>query len=131
MDTNESINAALETLQLTEQSSAEHPAMIFFPPDSGKFIVGNRDGYVQLAIASLKAAQGSTQSFKEAPWVAEVDLDWALAGLQYDPSAHIYLPPKQTTWGRFWNATAPLVLAVCFIVGVGTIVYGLIHLFIR
>ncbi len=46
---------------------------------------------MQLAIASLKAAQGETQTFKKEPWFVVQDYDYDLAGLEFDESADIYL----------------------------------------
>lgn len=130
MEANKSIDAALAMLENVSLIQNEQPAVVrLAPPDNSAFLLGNRDGFVQLAIASLRAAQGQDQSFKKVPWVCEEDLDWGLLGLKYDSSAHIYLRPPQKWWGKFLSAILPLALLVCLLVGLGTIGYGFIHLF--
>ena len=93
MDT---ISQALNILESDDVNSAHPPAIIILPPDSGQFIVGNRDGFIRLAVASLKAARGEEQPFKREPWVVVEDLDWSVAGLKHDASAHIYSRTQRT-----------------------------------
>jgi hypothetical protein len=131
MEPNKDIDIALSALEQAQTAAEGVPAIIRLAPDSDAYVLGNREGYIHLAIASLKAAQGSDQSFKDVPWVDTEELDWGLHGLRYDPSAHTYLRPAETRWGKFWSAAIPLVLAVCFLVGVVTIGYGVIHLFTK
>ena len=54
------------------------------PPDSKSFLQGNRGGLVQLAIASLRAAEGEKQTFKNNPWLVIQDYDFDLAGIELD-----------------------------------------------
>jgi len=105
------------------------PATIVMPPDSGKFIIGNTGGFIRLAIASLKAAQGQKQDFKSEPWFRDADIDWTVKGLESDESAHVYLSPKLTRIQRIFRSIVgflvPLLFAICLMVGVVTVVYWL------
>ncbi len=94
----ELITRALAVLETYPSEDEERPATVaFFPPDSRSFFRGNRDGYVKLAIAALRAAQGEKQKFdKHANWFRTEDLDWAVGGFEPDESAHIYQPPRRT-----------------------------------
>jgi hypothetical protein len=114
MNRQESIQTALEALEKIEDNSLHPAAMIVMPPDAG-FINGNSTGFVKLAIASLKAAQGEAQSFKGQSWVGTGDYDWMLGGLTPDENAHIYLPPKKTR--RSWIADK-IVLAAAALLGI-------------
>jgi hypothetical protein len=109
MDRQKALETALETLEEIEDDSTHPAAMIVLPPDTG-FINGNSGGFVQLAIASLKAAQGEPQSFKGQPWVGVYEYDWMLGGLTPDESAHIYLLPKKTR--KSWIADKILLVVV-------------------
>jgi hypothetical protein len=131
MEPTKSIDIALAALEQARLATEESPAIIRLAPDSDAYVLGNRDGYVQLAIASLKAAQGHNQSFKNVPWVDTEEEDWGLHGLRYDSSAHVYLRSPETRLGKFWSAFIPLALAVCCLVGLGTIGYGVVHLFMK
>jgi hypothetical protein len=131
MEPNKEIEIALSALEQAQSAAEGVPAIIRLAPDSDAYVLGNREGYIHLAIASLKAAQGNDQSFKDVPWVDCQELDWGFHGLRYDPGAQIYLRPNETRWGKFWSAVVPLALAVCFVVGVVTIGYGIIHLFMK
>jgi hypothetical protein len=127
MSTQERVNAALAILEAEQAQSDELPATVIMPPDSGDFIIGNPEGFVHLAIASLRAAKGEKQSFKDHSWWVNYELDWAIPGLKPDPSAHIYLPSKLTGFKLFlsnvWGYGAPLLAAVCLVVGLGTIIH--------
>lgn len=129
MDT---VSQALSVLESTIGNSANPPAIIVLPPDSGKFIVGNRDGFIRLAVASLKAAQGEEQPFKRESWVSVEDLDWGVAGLKPDDSAHIYLRTPRTRLQRLrskvFGFVAALLLLLCLLVGFCTIVRWIFHL---
>lgn len=100
-------------------------------PESGDFILGNRDGFVRLAVASLKAAQGEAQSFRNAKWVKIEDLDWGISGLKPDSSAHIYLPEKQSRFQKLWRSVfgllAVLLLILFILVGFITSVRWALH----
>ena len=132
MSAQERVEAALVILEEVQASSSEQPATVVMPPDSGHFIVGNAEGFIHLAIASLKAARGEKQSFKNYPWWVNYELDWAIPGLKLDPSAHIYLPPGKTGFqllrSKVWGFGAPLIAAVCLVVGVVTIIRWVAHL---
>jgi hypothetical protein len=112
MDRQESIQNVLDTLEKIEDESPHPSAMIVMPPDVG-FISGNSSGFVKLAIASLKAAQGKAQSFKEAPWVGACEYDWMLSGLTPDENAHIYLPKKKGQ--KSWIAEKIVLVSVALI----------------
>ena len=120
------IAQALDLLATAASDSTHPAAMVVFPPDSGSFILGNRDGFIRLAAASLKAAQGEEQSFKGQPWVAIADLDWSIRGLKPDPSAHIYLPTRLTRFQKMREKGLGilmfLLVALCILVGLGTII---------
>ena len=124
------IAEALARLEIIENTSADPPAMIVLPPDSGQFIIGNSGGFVSLAIAALKAAQGEPQPFKDARWVGQKDLDWALKGLQHDPSAHIYLPPKPTIWLNILRFIVPVFLMLCLAAGFVSVIRWGYHLLV-
>jgi hypothetical protein len=120
------IERALAMLD-TPDSDANHPAaMIVLPPGSGDFIIGNRDGFVRLARAALRAAQGEQQSFKDASWVCAQDLNWSVAGLKMDESAHIYLPVKLTRFEKLRQSIFGLIIValvlICLFVGFVTVV---------
>jgi len=108
------------------------PAVVVMPPDTGDFIIGNPEGFVRLPIAALKAARGEDQAFRKEPWWIDYELDWPLKGLKLDPSAHIYLPSTRSrprrAWDTAWGVGAPLLAAVCLVVGLVTIVRWVIHL---
>jgi hypothetical protein len=91
MSTQERVDAALAILEAEQTQSNVLPATVIMPPDSGDFIIGNPEGFVHLAIASLRAAKGEKQSFKDHSWWVNYELDWAIPGLKPDSSAHIYL----------------------------------------
>jgi hypothetical protein len=99
MDRQNAIATALKTLESIENDSSYPAAAVVLPPDAG-FISGNSGGFVQLAISSLKAAQGTAQSFEGLPWVGAYEFDWILKGLTPDESTHINLLPKKTKRSR-------------------------------
>jgi len=99
MNRQNAIEIALETLEKVESDLSHPAAMIVLPPDVG-FISGNTNGFVQLAISSLKAAKGDAQSFKGLPWVGAYEDDWILRGLTPDESAQIHLRPAKSK--RSW-----------------------------
>ena len=120
------IAQALDLLETAASDSTHPPAMIVLPPDSSRFILGNRDGFIRLAAASLKAAQGEEQSFKGQPWVHTEELDWRIDGLKPDPSAHIYLPTRFTRFQEMRQKVLGilvfLLVVLCLLVGLGTII---------
>jgi hypothetical protein len=132
MSTREDVRTALEILENVEWGSGDPPAVIVMPPDSGEYMIGNAGGFVRLAVAALKAAQGEQQSFANEPWVNDYEMDWGVKGLKPDPSAHIYLPPtltpRQRLWRGVWGYGAPLSLAICLAIGVITIIRWLMRL---
>ena len=102
------------------------------PPDSDGFIIGNAQGFVNLAIASLKAAQGEEQSFKSYPWWVNYDLDWSLPGLKPDTSAHLYLPVERGGLRRLGHKAVGYGVfslgAICLVVGLIVILRWLFHI---
>lgn len=125
---------AEEALVLLENISDENsvPAMVILPQDTGKFIIGNRAGLIKLAIASLRAARGEEYTFKDKSWVSNDDLDWAVKGLSLDPSAHLYLPTKQTRLQRlrnnFFSLSLLAAILVCMFVGFITLAHWFIKI---
>jgi hypothetical protein len=131
MSTQERVDAALAILEAEQTQSNVLPATVIMPPDSGDFIIGNPEGFVHLAIASLRAAKGEKQSFKDHSWWVNYELDWAIPGLKPDSSAHIYLPPKLTGFklllSKAWGYGAPVLVVICLVVGLGTIIRWAMH----
>jgi hypothetical protein len=110
------------------------PAAVFCPPDRGSFLLANRDGFVKLAIASLRAGQGVQQKFdKTTPWFHSEDMDWVLTGLTPDEEAHNYLPKKETRLRQFFTwLLGVLIVAIILlglIVGVLTVFHWIGRLF--
>lgn len=132
MSAKERAEAALAILEREQPDSIEPPAVVIMPPDSGDFIIGNAEGFVQLSIASLKASMGQEQQFKNCPWWVNYELDWAIPGFKPDPSAHNYMPRELTGFNlllsKTWGYGAPLAAAVCLAVGVVTIIRWVMHL---
>jgi hypothetical protein len=129
MDTQAEIAQAIALLENIDEDPAYPPSVILMSPDSGNFINGNAGGFVHLAIASLRAAQGEQQSFKNASWVGVDETDWILHGLTPNADAHLYRPTKR----RKLNDRVALVLAAilgiavmaCFSVGLLDIVHAM------
>jgi hypothetical protein len=119
MATKLEILQALALLEKPEIDVAHPPAVVVMPPDSGDFILGNRDGFVRLAVASPKADRGEAQSFKDKDWVRIEDLDWGISGLKPDPSAHI--------WRSGLGSLVVLLLVLFILVGSITTVRLALH----
>ncbi len=114
-------NAKIEqVLVLLEEELQEcnRPTIVAVSPESSGYLSGNRGGFVRLAIAALKAAEGVKQDFRKQEWVRCQEYDWVLGGFEYDESAHIYQAPDPLTkpwWKRkLNNALGILVLALVF-----------------
>jgi hypothetical protein len=90
-------------IEQLEQFQFDKPALVVMPPDSQSFLQGNRGGLVYLAIASLRAATGRKQIFKDNPWLVVEDYDFDLAGIELDEAADICLPPVLSKWQIFKN----------------------------
>ena len=90
------IETIIDRLSTLASEEEKPPAMVVVAPDMGDPILGNRGGFLHLAIASLQAARGQEQKFKDADWVYHDDADWWIQGLKPDPLAHVYIPEKQT-----------------------------------
>jgi hypothetical protein len=131
MEVEQEIARALEVLEAALPQLELPPAVVILPPDSGQFLIGNRGGFVHLAMASLKAAQGEEQRFKKVSWFVIEDLDWGVAGLKPDESAHIYLPAKQTRVQKAIRSATGLLVAllatVCLLVGFINIIRWIVH----
>jgi hypothetical protein len=128
MQSDQSIEVAISALEQASIDSIQSPAIVRLAPDNDAYVLGNRDGYVKLAIASLRAAQGNDQSFKDTPWVSTEELDFGFSGLRYDPAAHTYLRPPRTRVGRVTDKLLLLVFSVLGIAVLGTFSVGLIHI---
>jgi hypothetical protein len=125
------IQQAVALLDKPAVNAVHPPTIVIMSPETGDFILGNRDGFVQLAVASLKAAQGEVQSFKNKDWVKIDDLDWRISGLKPDPIAHIYQPVKKTRFQKAWRnvlgTLAVLMLVLFILVGFITSVRWALH----
>jgi hypothetical protein len=123
----EDLQTAIGLLEREAEQNEKTPAMVVLPPDMGDSMLGNREGFILLAVAALKAAQGQDQKFAKEPWVCHEDADWQIAGLKFDALAHMHLPEKPTKWQqRRQNASGlaiGLFLIGCFTTGVVTILH--------
>jgi hypothetical protein len=123
----EKIEAVIALLEEEVLKADTLPAMVVMPPDMGQSILGNRGGFLRLAIATARAAQGQNQNLNKQPWVCHEDVDWQIEGLSYDEYAHMHLPEKPTKWQRRrQNAIGLAVISLlmgCFAVGFLTIVH--------
>ena len=128
MEMNERIDAAIIALEEARPAPEEVPAIIRLAPDTDAYVLGNREGYVQLAIASLKAAQGADQSFSDVAWVGTEELDWGLKGLRYDATADKYLPRPKTRVSRIRDKFLLVVFAVIGIVVLAATSIGFIDI---
>ena len=122
-----------EAIELLKQIDDEKAALVVMPPDHSNFLQGNRSGLVNLALASLRAAQGEKQTFKDNPWLVLEDYDFPLSGIELDEEAHIYLPVTLTKWQSFTKdfcgaVVGSLVLAF-ILIGCITSIKWLISLF--
>jgi len=124
--TDEGIASALSVLENLTAEPGEPPAMVVMPPDSGAFMLGNRGGFIRLAVAALKAAQGQHQISKNEPWIVEGEAQVSVKGLKPDTSAHIYLPEIQTQKrfqrlrSSFLYSVLLLFLLTCSVIGLVT-----------
>ncbi len=116
MATEHEIQQALALLDRVEMDGDHPPAIVVMAPESGDFILGNRDGFVRLAAASLRASLGEEQSFEKKDWVIIEDLDWGISGLKPDSSAHIYLPVKRTRLQKLWNSAWGFLLVLLLVI---------------
>jgi hypothetical protein len=96
----EKIESAIALLEEEALTLDKPPAMVVMPPDMGESILGNRGGFIRLAVAAMRAAQGQNQDLIKQPWVCAEDFDWQIKSLSYDEYAHIHLPEKPTKWQR-------------------------------
>jgi hypothetical protein len=117
-------------LEAIENDESSSPAVVLMPPDSGEFIRGNSGGFVRLAIASLRAAQGQPQTFRHEPWLGVDEQDWILQGLKPDTNAHAYLPKKKRGWlydkaVLVLFACVGIVVLACFSIGLSQIIHSL------
>jgi hypothetical protein len=128
MDTQNELDEAIRLLENLPCDCEHPPAMIVLPPDAG-FISGNPGGFVHLAIASLRAAQGQEQSFRDKPWAGQWEYDWMLAGLKPDAEAHRYLPTKRRKINDKLMLTIAAFLGIailaCFSVGLVDILHSI------
>jgi len=130
MDAQSEISQAIALLETIENDEASSPAVVLMPPDSGEFIRGNSGGFVRLAIASLRAAQGQPQRFRDEPWIGVDEQDWILQGLKPDADAHVYLPKKKTGWlydkvVLVLFAFVGIAVLACFSIGVSQVIHSL------
>jgi hypothetical protein len=124
---NEKIEAAIALLDEEALKSDKPPAMVVLPQYQSDSILGNRAGFLQLAIAAMRAAQGRNQNLNKQSWVCHEDYDWQIEGLSYDEYAHIHLPEKPTKWQMRRQHAIGLIVGLslvgCFIVGLVTIIH--------
>jgi len=125
------IEQAINLLERTLSDSDQPSAVVIQPPDSGEFILGNRNGFVCLATLCLKAAMGKVQSFENEQWIVAVEHDWDIKGLMPDENAQTYLPIKPTRFQIIRQSTILLsilsFIACCIVVGFITIVRWIVH----
>lgn len=131
MSIQDPVAIALEMLGSLQSDANRPPAAVVMPPGQGDFIVGNSGGFVQLAIAALRAAGGEEQLFKKESWWIDYDLDWSIKGFKPDPDAHIYLPPTKTRFQNLWRNLLGLCVVAAILtsllVGAVTIFTWLMH----
>ena len=122
---NQKIDAAITLLEEEALNSDKPPAMVVLAPDMGESILGNRGGFLRLAIVAAKAAQGENQNLDEQPWVCHEDVDWQIEGLTFDALAHFHLPERATRWQNLRQQIIGYIVLIlivaCFVVGLGTI----------
>jgi hypothetical protein len=123
----EKIESAIALLEEEALKLEKPPAMVVMPPDMGESILGNRGGFIRLAVAAMKAAQGQNQNLNKQPWVCAEDFDWQIKGLSYDEYAHMHLPEKPTKWQIRRQSAIGLIVGLslvgCFMVGFVTIIH--------
>ncbi|MBB5343634.1 hypothetical protein [Tunturibacter empetritectus] len=123
----EKIETAIALLEEEAAKSDKPPAMVVMAPDMGESILGNRAGFLRLAIAAVRASQGESQNLDSQPWVCHEDADWQIKGLSFDEYAHMHLPEKLTPWKeRRQKILGILVVAFvagCLAIGFGTILH--------
>jgi len=90
---NEKIEAAIALLEQELAQPGGPPAVVVMESDSHS-ILGNRGGYLNLALASLSAAQGQDQELGDQAWAWEIDT------LKFNADAHIDPPKRITEWHR-------------------------------
>ncbi len=117
MEEQEKIDTALLLLEEVTADIMHRPAVVVMPPDSGAFVIGNKGGFLQLAIASLKAAQGEQQKFNNAPWITGLELDWGLSGFKPDENAHTYMTKSRSGFRLLLNQLAKYII-LSLIVGI-------------
>ena len=129
MATEEEIAQALALLEATFSDSEQPPAVIVLPPDDHAFMIGNRGGFVRLAMASLKAALGKEQSFKNEPWIVNQDIDWGIKGLKPDENAHISLAElsRPRRFGNLIGCSILIVAILLILIGLVTTVRWITH----
>jgi len=118
----EGIIARISSLAAAEDKP---PAMVVVAPDQGESILGNRGGFLHLAVAALKASRGEEQKFKAATWVCQNDFDWQIAGLKPDTDAHLHIPEKRT---RFQRLRGEILGSVLLLVVFGILAAGVVSL---
>jgi hypothetical protein len=127
------VDQALCLLNSANADATQPPAIVILPPDADRFIIGNKGGLLQLAIAALKAAQGEEQLFDKVPWVVEEDADWGVKGLKLDDYAHLHLPEKKSragqVLGRIWGYSILVAVSAIFVTGSATASHWLWGLF--
>jgi hypothetical protein len=96
----EKIETAIALLEGEAAKSDKPPAMVVMAPDMGESILGNRAGFLRLAIAAVRASQGESQNLDMQPWVCHEDDDWQIRGLSFDEYAHMHLPEKSQHNGK-------------------------------
>ncbi len=113
MNLDSGISESLAALERIELGADDPPALIVPPAYEDPYFRGNAGGFVRLAIAALKVAQGQEQTLRNEPWVCNQDFDWGLEGLKLDPLAHLDLPPKRTHMQRRLGSLLGIGLGLC------------------
>jgi hypothetical protein len=130
-ESNDGVEQALAILENASTHVAEPHAMVVLPPDSDRFIIGNKGGLIRLAIATLRAAQGEKQSFVDSDWVYEDDIDWSVKGIELDETAHTFIPEKKSktrlVLEKVVSYSVVIAIVSVFVVGIVTISHWLWH----
>jgi hypothetical protein len=99
-----------DALRALDSAATTDPTPAIFPPvEPGEPIRGNETGFLCLATACLRAAQGLDQSFSEEGWLIGTAAPKEISGLEFDRMAHMDIP-KPRTRGETVRASVYLVL---------------------
>jgi len=112
-----------QTLQAIIDQTDEVPSVVIM---SAEF-VGNRTGYIALALAALRASRGEQIELKKEEWCSVEDLDYRITRFKYDESAHIYRPEipsrRRRILGNLMSLGFLLVIAGLVLAGVVEVIH--------